>query len=1309
MSSNSRGSNANGPWLRGRGGRNRGGSNNINASAASKRGGGPGAVKPQRQMKMELMASVSRSSGLEKDGDAALGKLREGVVASKRSDSFAVEGEPSLLARKIVKSMNRHLSIREISISGYNLRVSSRHNDASSSSAAYPSQSTFRQHLAGIPASLLPVSSDSRIWIESLTGSLRAMNYAKFEQLSRPSSFAPLCMVDSHSQNSHSELATEALHLLVEALRNKARENIWRIVRSAYREVNCDPASGSTREWLARSLALPSGSPTSANVLLDNWLERKLTEGQVRKKDGIGFGNWGSVWLCRPKCNPASPSADGFTKRQDMKVAVKLVHRSKTEASIARVRSLWNEMKIVRSFKNDPHPSIIPFHSFIITPSYALITMSYLPTLIPVEVSEKTAKWWFRSLLSAVDFLHQRGIVHNDIKPANILLSDERVPVFVDFGFAEKYNLASSKAFHSNLKYGTPEYLSPERARGLPHDTRKSDMWSLGVTFFEILIGRTPFEVVDGEEFCTEEDMEKYWARTLKGKWVGEWTMSKGMEQFLRRMIAPNADLRCTAADAMGDCYWSGRVESIAASHKRAASASPSVALDKEMSKLMDMSLPWSPHSASSSTPKSKQDKENMMPTVKETKEPKSIFSAVSHTRSKSQPKVASPKPVAQAKKRPAVHPMANLSPGMASPPASPFMASPAGNKENMKAKAHVGSLNSMGSPRQRQPFSSMAQNLPPAPKEKEARRNSKLITKNKENSALQTPTSASKRNSILKDMTGLHDCNVGQPTMVVKPKSFKAQDTSFSVSVNAPKKDDSVRKRVNEWEREKERIREMERLEAFEKERDEEAERARNLKAEESTLDTPFGSTSSLVLSPDKSIQVAQVAVRASAQIMPTPPSFLDKGVRICKSSVGNMTGWDTTGRIASMDEPAWRVQVSELQPEDTQITTADSLVVEPSQGTVPDCEEEEKLDRMNLWMRDVEKVVEHARQNFVSASTVSVAPLPVPPSRSSSQNRTTRSSRLPRKVLAASQIFSPDASCEASTSLSTFLAADPSSFDKTLPTIPSETTDFIAMSTPPRRRRATITTRSPELKKQESFDIDASPSKRRGKARSQGNLLRPIETIERLELELQKDALPPTNARLSAFLEPSLFVATPKTSKLDFSNTTTDTSFVRSTKSLDINHLTASPVHIEPYPPRKSIGAAEFIDSPNRRRIENVYDRFLMATAGVKRVGRGYQSDNLNSVQDQPPLATSNPKRSHYSQGTFNSSRRAMPPPISSEDLKVPGALDEYGHLTCRSITPEPPHHKDEGHNTVAFVRRAFKAVAGKTVSRRLSRAIA
>lgn len=103
-----------------------------------------------------------------------------------------------------------------------------------------------------------------------------------------------------------------------------------------------------------------------------------------------------------------------------------------------------------------------------------------------------------------------------DHRPANILLSPKHVPVLVDFGFAERYDLSSDKAFHSNLSYGTPEYLSPERARGLPHDTRKSDVWSLGITFFEILVGRTPFEYSDGEQFSTKEDLEMYWARTVR-------------------------------------------------------------------------------------------------------------------------------------------------------------------------------------------------------------------------------------------------------------------------------------------------------------------------------------------------------------------------------------------------------------------------------------------------------------------------------------------------------------------------------------------------------------------------------------------------------------------------------------------------------------------------------------------------------------------------------------------------------------------------------------------------------------------------
>jgi serine/threonine-protein kinase GIN4 len=98
------------------------------------------------------------------------------------------------------------------------------------------------------------------------------------------------------------------------------------------------------------------------------------------------------------------------------------------------------------------------------------------------------------------------------------------------------------------------------------------------VTLFEILVGRTPFEHGEAEQFITTEDLKRYWLRTVRspgpcrvrpltrlpvqiqGKWVGGWNMSAGAERLLSRLLTPNADLRCTAADALADAYWTAPV-----------------------------------------------------------------------------------------------------------------------------------------------------------------------------------------------------------------------------------------------------------------------------------------------------------------------------------------------------------------------------------------------------------------------------------------------------------------------------------------------------------------------------------------------------------------------------------------------------------------------------------------------------------------------------------------------------------------------------------------------------------------------------
>lgn len=204
--------------------------------------------------------------------------------------------------------------------------------------------------------------------------------------------------------------------------------------------------------------------------------------GPYRVERQVGKGGMATVYLARHQS-------------LDRDVALKMLHVAykDDDSFIERFR---REAQIVGKLD---HPNIVPIYDFADVGLHPYLVMKYIEgdTLKQYlrrtkEVDLQDVMRIMTAVASALDFAHQRGILHRDVKPSNIMISNDGEPYLTDFGLARIASLGES-TLSRDMMLGTPQYISPEQAQGNRELDARTDIYSMGIVLYELVVGRVPF------------------------------------------------------------------------------------------------------------------------------------------------------------------------------------------------------------------------------------------------------------------------------------------------------------------------------------------------------------------------------------------------------------------------------------------------------------------------------------------------------------------------------------------------------------------------------------------------------------------------------------------------------------------------------------------------------------------------------------------------------------------------------------------------------------------------------------------------
>lgn len=222
-------------------------------------------------------------------------------------------------------------------------------------------------------------------------------------------------------------------------------------------------------------------------------------------------------------------------------VVLKTLHKADAPSESYAERFL-NEARIIAALR---HPHIITIYDVGTTDELLYIAMEYveggdLGARIRAGLEPREALDIVTRIAGALHCAHCEGVIHRDVKPANILFRHDGTPVLSDFGIAKQIAVDSELTATGTI-VGSPVYMSPEQAEGTPLDVR-TDIYSLGIIFYEMLTGRRPY---------AGDSAIKVILQHLQGPMP---TLPQELERFqpfLERMVAKDREQRFGDAAAV--------------------------------------------------------------------------------------------------------------------------------------------------------------------------------------------------------------------------------------------------------------------------------------------------------------------------------------------------------------------------------------------------------------------------------------------------------------------------------------------------------------------------------------------------------------------------------------------------------------------------------------------------------------------------------------------------------------------------------------------------------------------------------------